>query len=250
MTEEQKIWAEKDIAIASENSDWVFVFFHHTLLTTGTSRRNWDLQSWMVPIADKFGVDGVFFAHDHHYEHWFYEYGKNGLVYDPIHIPSGEPIHYFVSGGGGAQSEYSYGLLGQKKNKYSDSEINDFTTEVRSNEKQKWYDLNKKEWITKNVKRSNWSRFLYIDHTDNPAFGLPSHKGKQFYHWPPTKSFSTDNEHYGYDYGEQTLNYMKIETLGKDGLDLKISAHYPNGDIISGPEDVTPQVWTFRNVNK
>ena len=68
--------------------------------------------------------------------------------------------------------------------------------------------------------------------------------GELYYHAPDRESYATDNEMYGYQYGEQTLHYMKLE-ITDNGNTCTISAHYPNGDLLTGPDGLYPQTWTF-----
>ncbi|MBN1649577.1 MAG: metallophosphoesterase family protein [Spirochaetales bacterium] len=139
MTDSQMKWADKDLADSSCYSDWIFIFMHHTMLTTGTSSTNEKLRKWLVPLADKYGVDAVFFGHDHHYEHWYYTYGHDGLVYNQNDTPASHPVHYFCSGGGGAQSEVQYGLLDHEP----------------IIEKRTYWDLNTGQWKPVEVIRSH-----------------------------------------------------------------------------------------------
>ena len=230
MSSAQKKWAEEDLKSADDRGiTWKFVFLHHSILSTATSAHNWDVQSWLIPLADKHGVDAVFFGHDHNYEHWIYEYGWNDLVYGPADTPSGREIHYFCSGGGGARSEIHYGLLSHSP----------LITRRR------WYDLDAGTWENVTTERMAWNKELFIDHTDNPYFGQPF-DGKHYYHLPSVQSYSTDNEHYGHQYGEQTLHYIIVD-IPEDQPDVcRISVHYPNGEILTGPDGRLPQQWELR----
>ena len=230
MSSAQKKWAEEDLKSADDRDiTWKFVFLHHSILTTATSAQDWDVQSWLIPLADRHGVDAVFFGHDHDYEHWIYEYGWNDLVYGPADTPSGREIHYFCSGGGGARSEIHYGLLSRSP----------LITRRR------WYDLDAGAWKDVTTERMAWNKELFIDHTDNPLFGQPF-DGKHYYHLPSVQSYSTDNEHFGYQYGEQTLHYIIVE-IPKNKSDVcRISVHYPNGEKLTGPNGRLPQRWELR----
>ncbi len=223
MTEEQKIWAENDLETAYEKADWIFVFMHHTMLTTATSSTNRDLREWLVPLADRYGVAAIFFGHDHHYEHWEYEYGHDGLVYNPADKPEGRTVYYFCSGNAGVQSEVEYGLLDHKP----------------MIEQRKYWDMNNGEWTDVSVERLHWDPDTFIDHRDNPAYGhFPD--GKHYYQLAGYNDFSTDNAHYGYVYGEETMHYIRIIINGKK---CSISVHYPNGDLLKGPSGSLEQKW-------
>jgi hypothetical protein len=229
-SDEQERWAEEDLRSAADRGiKWKFVFFHHAVLTTGTSWHDTDLQRWLIPLADRYEVDAVFFGHDHHYEHWIYEYGWDSLVYDPDDRPAGRPIHYFCSGGGGARAEIHYGLLVHPTRRM----------------KLDLYDANTMEKAPMTIKREAWNRDLFIDHTDDPAFGQPL-DGKHYYHLPSVQSYFSGNEHFGYQYGEQTLHYIIVEIPAENPDICRISVHYPNGAIVSGPGGSIPQSWELR----
>ncbi len=227
MSEEQKIWVENDLNKAVENGKkWIFIFLHDTLITTGVAQSNWEIQKWLIPLADEYQVDAVFFGHSHNYEHWLFNYGSNSLIYDKNSSFSGNPVHYFCSGGGGARLGYNYNLL--------DKESSTFFYP--------WYNTIKDSYIDKEVVRSKWNENIYIDHKDNPFYGAPP-EGKHYYHLPSKESYSTDNKLYGFTYGEQTLHYINVEIYGTNNENCRISAHYPNGDLLTGPENKNPQLW-------
>ncbi|MBN2155399.1 MAG: metallophosphoesterase family protein [Candidatus Lokiarchaeota archaeon] len=228
MTSAQKIWVEQDIIEAkSRGQKWIFVNFHHTILTTGTSGHNWDLQTWLVPLADKYDVDGIFFGHDHHYEHWNYTYGSSGLLYNKTDIPSGNETHYWCSGGGGAHLEVDYGIL----------------THDPWNVQRTFYNISAGEYQNYSFTRNPWNSSLYVNSDAHKIYAESKHH-ELYYHLPETQSYSTDNELYGYQYGEQTLHYMKL-TISNNGNTCTISAHYPNGDLLTGPYGLYPQIWPF-----
>ncbi len=86
LAQEQVAWVEADLASANASAsvDWTFVFFHHTIISSGTCNTEWELQKTLAPIFDKYAVTAVFYGHDHHYEHSNYTYGTDGLVHvDP-----------------------------------------------------------------------------------------------------------------------------------------------------------------------
>lgn len=225
MSTTQKTWVEQDLIEAkSRGQDWIFISFHHTILTTGTSGQNWDLQSWMVPLADKYDVDGIFFGHDHHYEHWNYIYGLSGLLYNDTDTPSGNETNYWCSGGGGAHLEVDYGVL-------THSPIID---------QRVFYNISSAVYEPITVTRNHWNVSRYVDSDEHKIYA----DGKLYYHLPSEESYATDNAMYGYQYGEQTLHYMKLEIIN-NGNTCTISAHYPNGDLLMGPDGLYPQTWTF-----
>jgi hypothetical protein len=221
----QKAWVEQDLVRAREHGQkWIFISFHHTIMTTGTSEQDWDLQSWMVPLADKYDVDGIFFGHDHHYEHWNYTYGASGLLYNETDSPSGNETHYWCSGGGGAHLEVDYGVL-----------THDPMVDHRL-----FYNISLADYESITVTRNHWNASKFVDSVTHKIYA----EGELYYQLPEQESYATDNELYGYQYGEQTLHYMKLE-ISNNGNTCTISVHYPNGDLLTGPDGLYPQTWTF-----
>jgi predicted phosphodiesterase len=69
-----------------KSSNWQFVFFHHPPYTSGISHSgNVDVQNYLVPLFEQYGIDMLFNGHVHNYEQSY----KDG-------------IYYIVTGGGGA----------------------------------------------------------------------------------------------------------------------------------------------------
>ncbi len=228
LTQAQKDWIIKDLENAqSGGMKWTFMAFHHTILTTGTSGHNWNLQKWLVPVADQYDVDGVFFGHDHHYEHWNYTYGDSGLLYNETDVPTGDETHYWCSGGGGAHLEVDYGLL----------------THEDYNHVREFYNTTTGEYENITIVREHWNASRYVESEENRIYA-DSEDDYLYYHAPEKQSYSTGNEIYGYQYGEQALHYMKVE-ISNSGNTCTISARYPNGEILMGPNEEFPQEWTF-----
>ena len=228
MTETQKQWVVQDIINTKlDGQKWIFICFHHTILTTGTSNQNWDLQKWLVPIADKYDIDGVFFGHDHHYEHWNYIYGNCGLLYDEKDLPSGNETHYWCSGGGGAHLEVDYGVLDHQP--YTDT--------------RHFYNVSAGEYQDIVIERRHWNASRYVDDPQNEIYA-ESDLHHLYYHAPDLESYADDNEMYGYTYGEQTLHYILVE-ISNNGNTCTISARYPNGELLMGLDNNYPQLWIF-----
>lgn len=226
LSETQKTWVEQDIdAAQARGQDWIFISFHYTILTTGTSSDYWDIQQWLMPLADREGIDAVFFGHDHHYEHWNYTYGSNNLLFSETDVPSGNPIQYFCTGGGGAHLEIDYGVL-------------DFGTRYYT---RNFWNSSLGAYQDVTFEKQHWNQNLYLDHTSNPDYGQLI-DGKHYYHAPSIESYTNSSETYGYQYGEQTLHYIMVEI---DGNTCTISVHYPNGDLLQGPGNAFPQQWSF-----
>jgi hypothetical protein len=229
LTTTQKNWVEDDIdAAQAMGQEWIFISLHYTVMTTGTSSDNWDIQQWLVPLADREGIDAVFFGHDHHYEHWNYTYGATNLLYSDTDVPSGKPVQYFCTGAGGSNLEIDYGILEMGTRTYTRNFYNSSSTSYQ-------------DVI---FEYTQWNSNRYIDHTANPEYGQ-LYDGKHYYHAPEIESFTNSTETYGYMYGEQTLHYLLVEI---DGNDCTISARYPNGDLLQGPENAYPQQWTFTKI--
>ena len=91
--------------------------------------------------------------------------------------------------------------------------------------------------------RSPWNASRVVNSPEHQIYAASKSDGL-YYHAPDLESYSTDNELYGYMYGEETRHYMKIE-MNVDGTLCIISAHYPNGDLLTGPYGNYPQIWTF-----
>jgi len=230
MSEGQKYWVEKDLEQAKKDEkQWIFIFLHKTILTTTAASIYRDIQEWLIPVADKYEVDAVFFGHAHNYEHWIYSYGNEGLLFNHKDLPSGYPIHYFSSGGGGAKMGSHFRLLIKKDKRL------EYT----------WYDINSDSYIDREVIKKKWDSEIYIDHSDNPYYGAPR-RGLHYYQLPPEVSFFSDNDLYGYQYGEQTLHYINIGISGENNEQCTISVHYPNGDLLSGPDGDLPQRWEIK----
>jgi predicted phosphodiesterase len=80
----QLAWLEKQLA--SSQSDWKIMYFHHPLYSSGaTHGSTLPLRETLEPLFLKYGVDVVISGHDHFYER----------------IKPQKGIYYFVSGGAG-----------------------------------------------------------------------------------------------------------------------------------------------------
>ncbi|MHA1791852.1 MAG: metallophosphoesterase [Promethearchaeota archaeon] len=226
LTETQVKWIESDLSAAASSSDvdWIFCFFHTSLISSGTANSDWQAQTKLVPLFDKYGVDAVFYGHDHHYEHFNYTYGSNGLVHDPSHNWTHHSVHYFESGGGGAHLEAeSYGLLTLSPYHFNRT----------------WYNASsgKEEVVT--YYRNPWNNSVYKDYSANSTLSNVAPNGKVYYQEPSEEIYQSDITQYGYVYGEDSFHYMLIEI---NGTTCTISARYPSGDLMTGPGGSNPQV--------
>jgi len=82
---DQYAWLVSDLQSAS--NEWRFAMLHRPPYSSGAHGgiENPDLETYLVPLFEQYGVDMVFTGHDHHYERSY----KNG-------------VYYIVAGGGGA----------------------------------------------------------------------------------------------------------------------------------------------------
>ncbi|MHA1376911.1 MAG: metallophosphoesterase [Candidatus Helarchaeota archaeon] len=90
LTPDQLQWLEKELQNANESQeiDWTFIYFHVPIYSAGGSYPI--LQAQLLPLINKYHVDFVISGHHHHYER--------------LYIPN---THYLVTGGGGAELEFS-----------------------------------------------------------------------------------------------------------------------------------------------
>jgi Calcineurin-like phosphoesterase/Purple acid Phosphatase, N-terminal domain len=232
MSSAQIEWIKSDIRNAKSNGqDWIFVFFHLSLMTTATTGHYTQLQEQLVPVFDENDVDAVFFGHDHHYEHYNYTYGEtgNGYLYSPDHTWEHNEIQYFCTGGGGANLEVKYGVL----NKAGMDE--DYNVE--------WWDTSAKEYKTVDYHRSAWNSSRYHTHNFIEANYTTGgvHEGHYYYHDPKVELYDTLAPEIGFDYGEQAYQFMQIDI---DGKHCTISARYPNGVVLDNG-GANPQIWQF-----
>jgi len=76
-------WIENDLASAT--GTWLFASFHHPPYTSHVSEHVPELQDYVVPLFERYGVDMVITGH----VHWYERSVRNG-------------IQYVIAGGGGA----------------------------------------------------------------------------------------------------------------------------------------------------
>ncbi|MEX2682780.1 MAG: metallophosphoesterase [Candidatus Sigynarchaeota archaeon] len=230
VTARQMKWMEDDITAAkARGQDWIFCFFHVTIMSTGTIGTDQSLQRVLAPLFDRLSVDAVFYGHDHHYEHFNYTYGWNGLVYEPTDTWTHHPVQYFCTGTGGANLEVDYGIL----------TMGTRTSTVR------WWNMTAGIYQEKSYQGRSWNSSRYLTH---PGFVVNytqyspagTHDGKYYYHYPPSQAYHDEATQLGYDYGEQAYHFMEISISGKT---CNITAMYPNGVALAGPSNVSPQTW-------
>lgn len=86
-TTTQLQWLEADLARNTNN--WKFVYMHVPMYSNGDFGSNKNLCRQLEPIFEKYGVDAVFYGHDHIFES-FYNYKNNAT--------SGGIYHFIVGG--------------------------------------------------------------------------------------------------------------------------------------------------------
>ncbi|MCK5154318.1 MAG: hypothetical protein KAQ93_08170, partial [Spirochaetales bacterium] len=233
---EQKKWFIKDLEKAvGHGTGWIFVVLHQAVLSNGEYSGDIKLQEWILPILSKFDVDAVFWGHAHLYEHWRYNYGKNGYVLNPEDNPGKNPLDFFCIGSSGASLESNFKL---------------FTHKPFKKKKIKWF--NKENGIAERTSvQFPWNREVYFE----GEIDIDQYKkeDQHYYHLPFDKegnypedrsvSYNTENKWYGYMYGENTLHYAKVKI--KNSV-CTISIRYADGTLLSGPDGTLPQEFLLK----
>lgn len=229
MSQAQLDWISNDIIDAkARGQTWVFCFFHLSMITTSTSEVYDDLQRTLMPIFDARDVDAVFYAHDHDYQHYEYTYGDNGLWFDQSHDWDHKEIQYFCTGGGGANLEVAYGV-------YQDKMMQTDVARLWNESASEYQDIN--------FQQTPWNKSRYVTHAgfeQNYTHYADADLGKYYYYVPEIESYNEYCETLGLQYAEQAYHYIEIQISGPN---CKISARYPNGELLRGPGDAYPQEW-------
>jgi len=90
----QHNWLVNDLQASTR--PWKFVFFHHPAYSSGPHGSTSEVQTYLVPIFEAYGVDVVFYGHDHHYER------TCPILNGACTTPQDGGVVYYVTGGGGA----------------------------------------------------------------------------------------------------------------------------------------------------
>jgi len=218
LSEEDFSWLEKELEAARDAGHWRFVFFHGSILSSGMENMDPGLQRQLIPLFDRMRVHAVFYGHDHMFEHYEVAYGP--WVFSPDHEPTGAPIHYFLTGGGGARLESEYGILSRPESTRSEV-FHNLETGVDRN-----FTFTKRSWNAGRINElaeTNWSR----------GEGA-------FYHDCSEECFQDDAAFWGQRYGENVLHYLTLEIFEKEAV---VTARYPDGSVMAGPDGVNPQTW-------
>lgn len=107
---EQYDWLVSELQSAT--SEWLFVFQHYPAYSSGGHGGDADVQAYLVPLYEQYGVDMVFMGHDHIYERSL----KSG-------------VQYVVTGGGGAPL-YSVDVSPNPYQVYADSVYHHCTIDI------------------------------------------------------------------------------------------------------------------------
>jgi len=87
--------------LAANESEWTFLFLHHTTYSSSNHGSSATLQSALVPLCDAYGVDLVLCGHDHDYERTFplRDGAVVSAVQEPDYVDPGGTV-FVVTGGG------------------------------------------------------------------------------------------------------------------------------------------------------
>ncbi|MDA3938834.1 MAG: metallophosphoesterase family protein [Spirochaetia bacterium] len=237
ISNKQKKWFVKDLEKAvKDGAGWIFVILHHAVLSNGEYSGDIKLQEWILPIVSKFDVDAVFWGHAHLYEHWQYQYGKNGFVINSDDIIGDNPIDFFCIGSSGASPESNFRLFSHKP----------FKRKIL-----KWFNLERGVVEKKTTIQYPWNREMFFEgkmgidqfkKDDHHYFHLPCDKQGNYLDNPGI-SYNTESKWFGYMYGENTLHYAKVKIKDNNCI---ISIHYVDGSILKGPDGSLSQEFIFK----
>jgi len=241
ITNEQKEWFVKDLEQAvNDGSEWIFVVLHQAVFSNGEYSGDVKLQEWILPILSKFDVDAVFWGHAHLYEHWQYQYGKNGYMINKEYSPGNNTIDFFCIGSSGASLESNFNLFSHKPFKHK---------------KTKWIEKENGIVESKISIQYPWNREVFFE----GRMGVDKYKkeDQHYYHYPFDKdgkyvedssvSYNTENKFFGYMYGENTLHYTKVKISDNT---CTISIHYADGSLLMGHNGLFPQQFKILKKNR
>lgn len=211
-------WLERELYEAREAGHWRFVFLHGAILSSGMEGSDRDLQRQLIPLFDRTRVHAVFYGHDHMFEHYEVTYGP--WMFSPDHEPDGRPIHYFLTGGGGAKLEHEYGIIDRS------TTIANQILHHRETGESRTFKFRRQAW--------NPSR---VNELADPAW---SPRGLAYYHDCSQDCYQEDSAFWGQRYGENVLHYLTLEL---DEREAVVTARYPDGSVMSGPDGQNPQTW-------
>ncbi|MBU1240235.1 metallophosphoesterase family protein [Myxococcota bacterium] len=218
MGSQQLSWLKEQLQ-SSPPGCWKFVFLHASIFSSGMENMDYTVQQQLLPLFDRHGVHAVFYGHDHIYEHYRYAYGQNDRVFSPGHRPTGRPIHYFLSGGGGAPLEDTFGIHHRPLSMHHRT----------------WYSPQKGEFV-----RDEWAVRSWTSAHTVPEAPQCANPGAHVTCHMPSAVAQDDCTHFGFEYGENACHYLRVMIQGEQ---CTVSVQYPDGSNVSGPNGQFPQVW-------
>ena len=244
-------WLQADLAAAAERqgTDWLFIAMHRPILATTTMSEDQRWARALLPLVAEHEVDAVFWGHDHQFEHYEFQYGANGYVFDPAHTPAVKPTHLFTVGTSGARVDALYsGFFTHKPYREVWEMVDRETGEPVTLE------FFQRPWSADNVKRE-MPGVRYQDPAVYPdaasyysyPFESAADAAAGRYSTDPAIRYSDDAEFFGYTYGETSIHYLWVEIRGDTCI---ITAHYVDGppgghgEVITTP-DGAPQRWVL-----
>jgi hypothetical protein len=141
-------------------------------------------------------------------------------------------VQYFCTGGGGANLEVTYGIFNQ------DTMLGNTTIT--------WWNQTSTQYQKVTYESRPWNSSKYLTHTgfsENYTHWAPEDTGKYYYHLPSAELYNDAGQQLGFEYAEECYHYIQVEI---NATLCTISVHYPNGVLLSGPEDNHPQQWSFQ----
>jgi hypothetical protein len=174
------------------------------------------------------------------YEHYEYQYGENGYLFDPTHQVAHHPTHLYTVGTAGARVDSLYP---------------GFFSHRPFRETREMYQVSTGETVALEFLQRPWNPahvlteqpgIRYQDPAEYPAaasyYSYPFDSGAdaeaQRYSTDPEKRYADDAEFFGYTYGETSIHYLWVEVRGEQCI---ITAHYVDGPAgVHGPVITSP----------
>jgi Calcineurin-like phosphoesterase/Purple acid Phosphatase, N-terminal domain len=75
--DEQYSWLIRILKEQAKKEQWVFLFIHHQILSTGDFACNKPLYDFFMELSEKYRIDAIFYGHDHKYESFWVHQDKN-----------------------------------------------------------------------------------------------------------------------------------------------------------------------------
>jgi hypothetical protein len=213
---------------AGDGADWLLIAMHRPMLATATTPEDQRWARALFPIIAEYGVDAVFWGHDHLFEHYEYVYGGNGLVLHPDDPVATKPVHLFTAGTAGSRIDALYPR---------------FFLHRPYRETWQFHSVETGEPVTKEFEQRGWSPARA--HTIDPGIRYQDPdaypRAASYYSFPFESAadeaagryatdhavrYSDDAEFFGYTYGETSIHYLWIDVTADH---LTVSAHYADG---------------------